>query len=266
MQLIKKIDHLRLRAGQIAVFYLGQAGFCIKTTGNRLIVIDAYLSDACERLFGFKRMIPPLLDAGELDADLFLSTHSHADHLDPDDLPVVAKNKNTFFVGSPDCEDTYKQNKIGSSRYKVLKEGEEWDYKGIRIKAVFADHGGLAPDAVGMMIEVEGIKVYHAGDTCFSPDKIKTSLNTDVDIMIAPINGQYGNMNAAEACALSAVVKPKIVIASHFWMFLEHVCENGKGDPSAFLREAAGLPREITAIVMAPGELLMYSKEEKSDE
>ena len=265
MQLIEKIKHLQVGINRIALFYLGQAGFCIKTADNRLIVIDAYLSDACERLFGFKRMIPPLLDAGELNAGLFLSTHSHADHLDPDALPVVAKNKKTFFVGSPDCEDTYKQNKIGGSRYKILKEGEEWNYKGIRIRAVFADHGELAPDAVGLMIEVEGIKIYHAGDTCFAPDKVKTSLNTDVDIMIAPINGQYGNMNAGEACALSAVVKPKIVIASHFWMFLQHVCERGKGDPSTFLREAAALPGEITAMVMAPGEFLMYSKEEDDE-
>ena len=35
-------------------FYLAQAGFCIKSAGNKIIVIDAYLSDAAERLFGFK--------------------------------------------------------------------------------------------------------------------------------------------------------------------------------------------------------------------
>jgi L-ascorbate 6-phosphate lactonase len=263
MRLIEKINSTQVGTYQIALFYLGQAGFCIKTSDNRLIVIDAYLSDACERMFGFKRMIPPVLLVEEIDTDLYLSTHSHADHLDPDALPLVAKNERTFFIGSPDCEEIYKLNNIPKGRYKILKEGEEWKTKGIRIKAVFADHGDLAPDAVGLMIEIEGIKIYHTGDTCFSPDKIRTSLNTDVDIMIAPINGQYGNMNAAEACALSAVITPKIVIASHFWMFLQHVCEEGKGDPSTFLRESASLPSEIRAMVMAPGELLMYSKKGK---
>ncbi|MGV8139662.1 MAG: MBL fold metallo-hydrolase [Mangrovibacterium sp.] len=103
--MIEKIKQLPIGTNQIALYYLGQAGFYIKTPDNRLIVIDAYLSDACERLFGFKRIIPPVLDAKELDADLYLSTHSHADHLDPDTLPVVAKNKKTFFVGSPDWEE-----------------------------------------------------------------------------------------------------------------------------------------------------------------
>jgi L-ascorbate 6-phosphate lactonase len=263
MRLIEKINSTQVGTHQIALFYLGQAGFCIKTSDNRLIVIDAYLSDACERMFGFKRMIPPVLFAEEIDTDLYLSTHSHADHLDPDALPLVAKNERTFFIGSPDCKEVYKLNNIPKGRYKILKEGEEWKTKGIRMKAVFADHGDLAPDAVGLVIEIEGIKIYHTGDTCFSPDKIRSSLNTDVDIMIAPINGQYGNMNAGEACALSAVIIPKIVIASHFWMFLQHVCEEGKGDPSTFLRESASLPSEITAMVMAPGELLLYSKKGK---
>ena len=204
-----------------------------------------------------------MLRPDEVDADLYLSTHSHADHLDPDALPVVATNNKTFFIGSPDCEEVYIQNNLSYDKYKILKEGEECEIDGIRIKAVFADHGDLAPDAVGLVIEIEGIKIYHAGDTCFSSEKIKASLNMEVDIMIAPINGQYGNMDAGEACALAAIIKPKIVIASHFWMFLEHVCKGGKGDPSTFLMESTSLPDDIEAMVMAPGELLIYSKERK---
>ncbi len=260
MRLPEKMEHLSVGTNQIALFYLGQAGFCIKTPGNKLIVIDAYLSDACERMFGFKRMIPPVLEAEEMDADLYLSTHSHADHLDPDSLPVIAKNGKTFFIGPPDCEEGYISNNLPGSRYNILKEGEEWEGNGIRIKAVFADHGELAPDAVGLLIETGGVKIYHCGDTCFSPDKIKTSLNSDVDIMIAPINGQYGNMNAKEACSLAAIVKPKLVIACHFWMFLEHVCGGGLGDPATFIAESAGLPETVNARVMAPGELLIYPK------
>lgn len=262
MRLIEKINDLTVYAGHIALFYLGQAGVCIKTSDNKLIVMDAYFSDAGERLFGFKRMIPPVLLAEELDADLFLSTHSHIDHLDPDALPVVATNKKTRFIGSPDCEQLYKENNLSHARYKILKEGEEWETKGVRLKAIFADHGDLAPDAVGLLIEIEGIKIYHAGDTSFQPDKIKSSLNTVVDIMIAPINGQYGNMNAQEAIALAVVVKPKIVIASHFWMFLQHVGDEGKGDPTMFLRESATLSADIKAMVMAPGELLIYPDKE----
>jgi L-ascorbate 6-phosphate lactonase len=261
---MEKIRHLHVHTSQVAIFYLGQAGFCIKTSDGQITVIDAYCSDACERLFGFKRMTPTVLGIEDLDADLFLSTHSHTDHLDPDALPVIAKNIHTFFVGSPDCEALYIQNNIPKSRYQILKKGEKWLRNGIGIRAIEADHGSLAPDAIGLLIETGELNIYHTGDTCFAPDKIKTSLNTDVDIMIAPINGQFGNMNASEACALASVVKPKIIIACHFWMFLEHVCEGGKGDPSTFLKEASEiLPESVSAIVMAPGEVFTYTKEKK---
>lgn len=263
MRLAERIKETKVNPGEIALFYLAQAGFCIKTAGNKIIVIDAYLSDACERLFNFKRMIPSVIKAEELDADLYLSTHEHADHLDPDSLPVLVKNKKTFFLGSPDCEELYKQNDLSKQRYVILKEGEEWDTDGIKIRAVFADHGDLSPRANGLLIDIDGIKIYHTGDTCFRPREIKASLKTDVDIMMAPINGRYENMNASEACKLSLILKPAIVIASHFWMFLEHVSEGGKGDPATFLKKSASLPKEIKAMVMAPGELLKYSKQNK---
>jgi hypothetical protein len=89
MRLSKEIKELNVEQCEIAVFYLAQAGFCIKSSGNKIIVIDAYLSDAVERLFSFKRMIPSMLRPDEVGADLYLSTHSHADHLDPDALPVL---------------------------------------------------------------------------------------------------------------------------------------------------------------------------------
>jgi len=260
MRLIEKINNKKVNIGELALFYLAQAGFCIKTQNDKLIVIDAYLSDAGKRLFNFKRMIPSIIEPEEIDADLYLSTHSHIDHLDPDSLPVIAKNKKTFFVGSQDCEDLYKQNNIPGDRYCVLKLNEKWNGIGLSIKAVYANHGDLAPDAIGMLIDIDGIKIYHAGDTSFSPELIKASLNSEVDIMITPINGQYGNLDAYEACNLAGLIKPKVIIASHFWMFLEHVSEGGRGDPTAFLKESDNLPKSIKAMVMAPGELFIYSK------
>jgi len=260
MKLAEKIIDIEVEKGEIALFYLAQAGFCIKNAGNKIIVIDAYLSDAAERLFNFKRMIPSVIKPEEIDADLWLSTHSHADHLDPDALPVIAKNIKTFFVGSPDCEDLYRQNNISKERYCVLKLNEEWKGNGISVKAVYADHGDLAPDAIGMLIDIEGIKIYHAGDTSYSPAEIMASLNSDVDIMIAPVNGQYGNLNASEACSLAKLLSPKVLIASHFWMFLQHVSEGGIGDPVTFLKESENLPENIKVMVMAPGELFKYSK------
>ena len=67
--------------------------------------------------------------------------------------------------------------------------------------------------------------------------------------MIAPINGAFGNLNATEACSLASAVKPSILMASHFWMFVEH-----GGDPAAFLAEATRLG--LNGMVMAPGDCI----------
>ena len=121
---------------------------------------------------------------------------------------------------------------------------------GATIRAVYADHGELAPDAVGFLIGIDGIKIYNVGDSGLSTDKILKSLgDVDVDIMIAPINGAFGNLNALEACALGAAVRPKMVIGCHFWMFVEQ-----GGDPAAFLDESKRLG--LNGKIMATGEIL----------
>ena len=258
MKLVEKINNAVVDQNELLLWYLGQAGFLLKTAQGKLIAIDLYLSDAAERLFGFKRMIPAVIQPEDLNVDYYLSTHSHVDHLDVDVLSTVAGCDKTFFIGSPDCEAVYQENNIRNDRYCILKTGDRYETAGLTIRAVYADHGDMAPDAGGLLIETEGIKVFHTGDTAFAPEKISTSLQTDIDVLIAPINAQFNNMNAQEACQLAELLKPKTLIACHFWMFLEHVGEGGCGDPATFRREAAHLPKTITPLVMAPGEMLKY--------
>jgi L-ascorbate 6-phosphate lactonase len=260
MRLMEKIRNTVPSAGEIALFYLAQAGFCIRTAAGQTIFVDPYLSDACERLFRFKRMIPAMIDAEELEADLYCCTHHHADHLDPDTVPIVARRNRPMFLGAPDCREFYQELAIPPARYAILRTGEQWRQHGISVRAVFADHGELAPEAVGFLIEVDGVKIYHTGDTAFRPREIVASLGSEVDIMIAPINGQFGNMIASEACRLAMAVRPRILVPCHFWMFVEHAGEGGTGDPATFLKEAAQLPAATRGMVMAPGECLTYAK------
>ncbi len=264
MRFAETIRNVHPGAKEIALFFIAQAGFCIKTSTGKRIFIDPYLSNACERLFGFKRMIPAVLGAEEVEADLYLVTHHHADHLDPDTMPVVVKNPSTMFIIAPDCKALLDELGLPTERYRVLRDGDDFHTDEISIRAIYADHGDLAPEAVGYFIEVDGIRIYHAGDTALRVQEILASLKSPIDILIAPINGQYGNMNVEEACNLALEIKPKIVIPSHYWMFLEHVSENGAGDPATFLKEASRFPENIKAKVMAPGEHFIYSNTKAS--
>lgn len=259
MKLPEKIEKTVVLKNEAALFFLGQAGFILKTSSGKNLVIDAYLSDAAERLFGFKRMIPAPIDASQLNASWYVSTHEHIDHLDLDTIPIVAQDEKTIFIGAPDARSHYNQLGIAEQRFQILEEGKTWQDDELTIRAVYADHGSLAPEALGYLITVDGIRILHTGDTCFRPEELMASLSSAVDIMIAPINAMYGNMNAKEAIELARIVQPRILIGCHFWLFLEHVAENGVGDPATFLKEAEDLPEHIIPMIMAPGEVFIYS-------
>ena len=236
----------------IMLKYLGQAGFLLKGKEGITVVIDPYLSDCVERCVGFKRMQPPVATPESLCADIVLSTHSHLDHLDIDLFPALISRPKTFFIGSPDCEEVYKSLGIPKARYKILRAGESIVTAGVTFRAIYADHGDLAPDAVGFLIEIDGVKIYNVGDSGLATDKILKSLGgVKVDIMISPINGAFGNLNAVEACALGTAVHPEMIIGSHFWMFVEQC-----GDPAAFLAESKRVG--LNGMIMAPGETLEY--------
>ena len=64
-------------AGEVRLYWLGQAGFAFKTHAGKTILLDPYLSDACERLHGFKRLSLPAIVAEEVEADWVILTHEH---------------------------------------------------------------------------------------------------------------------------------------------------------------------------------------------
>jgi L-ascorbate 6-phosphate lactonase len=252
-RLAATIRETQVAAGRLAIFSLAQAGFCFKTTAGVVVAVDPYPSDACNRLFGFRRMIPAVIAAQELDADVVASTHAHADHLDPDALPILALNPKRHFLGAADCEAVYRGVGLPPHRFTVIRAGEMATIGGVGFRAVFADHGDLAPDAIGLLMDFDGIRVYDVGDSAYAPDEISRSLRSAVEVMISPINGRFGNMDADETCRLAALIKPRLLIASHFWMFIEH-----GGDPARFLEAARALPAGVHAAAMAPGEQIIF--------
>jgi L-ascorbate 6-phosphate lactonase len=204
-------------------------------------------------------MVPAVMAMSELRTDILAATHSHSDHLDPDLLEYVALEKKTLCVGSPDCRAVFRELGVEDDRVTILATGESKTVDGVGFRAVYADHGELAPDAIGLLIDLDGIVVYDTGDTSYCPEKIKASLGeVKVDILIAPINPAYGNLGAENAANLAALIKPRVVIGSHFGMFIEH-----GGDPGAFLDFAKQtVPETIMPIVMAPGERMIFSVED----
>src|ERR1700687_2879373 len=101
--LAKAIDSDEVLQGSLAIYWLSQAGFVLKGPSGKVVYIEPYISDVVESRFGFKRMMACPISADEVNADLVICTHEHLDHMDPDALPVIAKNPRVRFAGPIEC-------------------------------------------------------------------------------------------------------------------------------------------------------------------
>jgi L-ascorbate 6-phosphate lactonase len=239
----------------LAIYWLCQAGFAFKSSAGQVVYIDPYFSDVVERLIGFKRMMACPIAASEVIADLIVCTHEHLDHMDTDALQTLAENRKVHFAGPVECMKEFEKQGIAPSRCHLLEEGKALSFGEVAVHAVYADHGELAPDALGVVLDFSGIRVYHTGDTAFRPEEFRPAIELQPDILLPCINGAFGNLNAEEAASLTEMVKPKVVVPTHFWMFIEQ-----NGDPRRFLQLCSEKAPQTKAIVMKPGEEYLFEK------
>ncbi|MCM8772616.1 MAG: MBL fold metallo-hydrolase [Candidatus Omnitrophica bacterium] len=142
-------------------------------------------------------------------ADLILITHPHYDHFSPDDINRISTN-DTVIVGPSDIM----RLKIGIK--KTLIPGEEIDLKWIKIKGIPAYNLNkqFHPKNnkwLGYLIEIEGKKIYIAGDTDFIPEMKEIK----ADVVILPVGGTY-TMTSEEAANAVNTIKPQIAIPYHY--------------------------------------------------
>lgn len=241
------------RAGQTHLFSVGQAGYIIKSAGGQLLSIDLYLSECVERIEGhkgFKRLLPKLLAPSDLEFDVVICTHPHLDHFDMDSVPEMLGGGRTKLFCSVDCEKLVKQldMEYHNAQITYVSPGESFDAGDFHIDIVNCDHGSGAPDAVGVVVTVDGKRIYEAGDTCLRLDRVdEIKAVGDLDVMIAPVNGAFGNLNETECAALAEALKPAVTVPCHYGMFASH-----GGNPGIFydiMRE-----KNLPVLLMAQGE------------
>lgn len=228
------IKALLSKKNESALLFLGQAGFIIKSKTGQLLAIDLYLSDCVENFeghIGFKRLIPAVVDAETLHLDVIIATHHHLDHFDKITIPILMRNGTPKLFAAADCKrfDTG----LGGSAEKVqyVRPDDQFKIGDFNIHFVNCDHGNAAPDAVGVIVEVDGKRILETGDTCLRLDLVPEYLSEgELDVLIAPINGKYGNMNAKELTILSSKIRPKLTVPCHFGMFASH-----GGEPAEFM-------------------------------
>jgi L-ascorbate metabolism protein UlaG (beta-lactamase superfamily) len=189
-----KIDNLELA-------YLGHASFKLKA--EKTIYID-----------------PFQLKEGEK-ADIILITHPHYDHCSIADIAKIAKD-GTIVVCHAACQSTI--TKLNQKiNMQLMQAGDEINAAGIKIKAfpAYNREKQFHPKAegwLGYLISINGIVIYHAGDTDAIPEMEKlTGFSKKGSKLIAllPVDGNF-TMNAEEAAKVAASIKPFIAIPMHF--------------------------------------------------
>ena len=256
MYFVDKLKNCHPKDGELAIFWLGQAGFLLKNRHDEVLAVDPYLSDAVERICGLKRLMMPVMEPEELNPDVVVISHHDEDHLDMDIIPAMLKrNPETKLYAPKTAYDMCVNAGICMDQLVHFDEGASDRFKGFELEAVFADHGDHAPDAIGMLIKTEGHLLYFSGDTAFQCKRMQYAASKNVDILILASNGGYGNMNDCEAVEMVNLVKPKLTIPSHFWTFIRH-----GSNPYMFDREMRLEAKDSEYYFMCQGEIIIWNK------
>lgn len=212
--------------GKPHLFWLGQAGFVVKSAAGRLLGIDLYLSECVEPVEGhdgYHRLMPQLLGYDELTFDVLISTHFHRDHFDIDAMPALMANGCTQLLCAADCKDDVERLGIDRSRVRHVSPGDTANVCGFDIRFVHSDHGDGAPLEVAPLVGVDGRRILEVGDTSLHMEWADEYLQAGpLDVLIAPINGAYGNLDERENVALARALSPRLLVPCHYGMFASH--------------------------------------------
>ena len=101
---------LNASLGRTWLFWMGQAGFIIKSAEGKLLGIDLYLSECVEPVeghVGYHRLMPQIVNPSELELDVVIATHFHRDHFDIDAMPQLMANGKTKLFCAYDCQEMW---------------------------------------------------------------------------------------------------------------------------------------------------------------
>lgn len=234
----------------IILWWLGQAGFAIRFR-ELLILIDPYLSDFLANKYQGTdkpqdRLIPPPIRADELkNVTAVFCTHRHSDHMDPESLPIIAKNNPTAWFILPRAEkDHALRLGIPEPQIRFVNAGEEFSYSdSISVQAIPASHETLESNQagehrfLGYIFSFRDINLYHSGD-CISYFGLAEILGANnVMVALLPVNGRDerrktlgipGNFTIKEALELCQQAQVTHFIPHHFGMFAFNTVEQNE--------------------------------------
>jgi L-ascorbate metabolism protein UlaG (beta-lactamase superfamily) len=271
--LLAQIDRLVVPDGQLALWSLGQAGFVLKG-GDTIAYIDPYLSETS----GMARRFPPPAQPGDVrHAHVVFATHEHLDHADAATLgPIMAASPQATLVTSPQGRQIALEADVAGERIITPSLGQRAELTGLAYTAIPSMHGvdsgaGYRFEVdeqgrsrwMGFKIELNGVTLYHAGDTVVFPELLDAVRDMRPDITMLPINGRdhyrerrniVGNLWPGEAVELALEIGGKLLIGYHNDLFA-----GNRVSPGMLFDELDRRAPFQRCHILQPGELYLYA-------
>jgi L-ascorbate metabolism protein UlaG (beta-lactamase superfamily) len=170
-------------------------------------------------------LIDPFKISRPVSADILLITHEHFDHLSPEDIRRGTSSSSssaagrTLVVAARPCESELSKLDVSAN---YVSPGSHLELLGVKIDALpaynlnkFREPGRVfhpkEDGRVGYVITLDGVRIYHAGDT----DAIPEIRGLSVDVALLPVSGTYV-MTPEEAAEAANGMNAKVAIPMHY--------------------------------------------------
>jgi L-ascorbate metabolism protein UlaG (beta-lactamase superfamily) len=216
--------------------YLGHSGIELTSSGFNL-VIDPFLTGNPTATVTPESLSPQHI----------ILTHAHGDH--SSDVEPVARRTGATVISNAEIVGYYDAKGI---KGHPMNTGGSFTFEFGKLTFTLAWHSSSFPDGsyggnpMGVILELEGKRIYHLGDTALFSDLALIG-NKGIDLALVPIGDNF-TMGPEDALSAVKLIQPKQVIPIHYNTF-------GliKQDGQAFKQQVES-QTSARCIVLEPGE------------
>ena len=158
---------------------------------------------------------PFMIEKEYKDADIIMITHEHYDHFSEEDIQKI-KKENTIICITNDLLERTLELGFRKENILIVEVNRKYNIEEIEIETIpaYNTNKKFHPKEnkwVGYIIKINNIRYYIAGDTDITEENKKVTC----DAAFVPVGGTY-TMDVKEAAELVNIIKPKIVVPTHY--------------------------------------------------
>jgi L-ascorbate metabolism protein UlaG (beta-lactamase superfamily) len=217
----------------------GHSTFTLETDAGTRILFDPFFNDNPKSDIRAEDVV---------DLDYVLCSHGHFDHFG--DAIEIAKRTGATLVGTFELVSFAQSRGVENGHGMNVGGGHRFDFGYVKLTPALHsctvagdDEGRYTSVANGFFIDMDGKRLYYAGDTALTMEM--QLLKGQVDVALLPIGDNF-TMGPADAARAVDFIGPRVVIPMHYdtWDLIAQ-------DPEEFRAEVGGRAEVVT---LQPGQ------------